>query len=57
MIEMIQHMLGICPDHHAHFNLILFLNETFRLNFCWCYIKNKALKLIRYENTNARPNL
>ena len=33
-------MLGVCPDHHTHFNLILFINEVINGNICWCHIKD-----------------
>jgi hypothetical protein len=50
MIEILQHLLGTCPDHHAHANVIMMLNEFLNTNFCWCYIKNKALNLINKIN-------
>jgi hypothetical protein len=39
-MDFIFHILGLCPDHHNHFNFILFLSEFMSGNFCWCTIKN-----------------
>ncbi len=47
-MDFIFHILGLCPDHHNHFNFILFLSEFMSGNFCWCTIKN-YLKT-NYEN-------
>lgn len=57
MIDFLAHMLGLCGDHHAHPNIILFINEFMNSNYCWCYIKLKIKSIIGYgsgikENKN-----
>jgi hypothetical protein len=52
MIETIMHLFGFCGDHHQHINIIMILNEFLNTNFCWCYIKNKALNLFYYNEDN-----
>jgi hypothetical protein len=44
MIDEILHILGLCPDHHNHISLMLFLTESMNMNLCWCHIKNYLKK-------------
>lgn len=45
MIDILLHLIGVCPDHHSHGNLILLLTEWTNFNFCWCMIKMKIESL------------
>lgn len=55
MLETMLHLIGICPDHHYHANLILLLTEWTNLNFCWCIIKMK-IESIKLKFLNSRQN-
>lgn len=41
MIELIQHILGICPDSHSHTNIITLLGEQGWINQIFQIIKIK----------------
>jgi len=48
MLEFLQHLIGVCPEHHNYINLILIINEMLNNNFCWCYVKDKINKIKIY---------
>jgi hypothetical protein len=41
MLEFIQHLLGLCPDHHSHLNVLSILGEQ-------SYI-NQIIQLIKFK--------
>lgn len=45
MIDALLHIIGFCPDHHNHVNIIMFINELMKTNYCWCWVKHKISKI------------
>jgi len=41
MLEFLQHVLGLCPDHNTHYNVLLLLGEQHYIN--------QIIRLIKFK--------
>lgn len=53
IFHFIGHLIGFCPDHHNHLNLIVLIGDVFNQNICWCYLKSKYYSVFKTGKEQA----